>query len=35
MATVIEVANNTSLVMDSSPTRNYSGKTVHKQGSNI
>jgi hypothetical protein len=32
MATVIEVANNTSLVMDSSPTRDYSGKTVHKQG---
>ena len=32
MATVIEVANNTSLVMDSSPTRNYSAKTVHKQG---
>ena len=32
MGRVIEVANNTHLVMDSSPTRAYSGKTVHKQG---
>ena len=32
MARVIEIANNTHLVMDSSPTRAYSGKTVHKQG---
>ena len=32
MAKIVEIESDTSLVMDSSPSRAYSGKTVHKQG---